>query len=309
MDNLQQVQEKVFEKKRLEAKLSVLRSQNRSLELRVAELKRELESQQADVLRLERVTLSAIFYSLIGKKEERLDKEKQESYGAKLKYDTAALEQRQVCSQIQDMEEQLRELAGIENRYTQLLQEKTQEIRNSGTPQAEELLQLERRITEKQSQKKEISEAIFAGNQAMNTVNEILTDLNDAEGWGIWDLAGGGLMSDLVKHNCLDEAQENVQKLQGELLRFKTELADVSVDAQLQVRVDGFLRFADYFFDGLFADWTVLDHINESQGEVTKVQSQIRQVLSNLTAMLNGINEEITMLEQEKKKLVVNLSK
>ena len=309
MDNLQQVQEKLFEKKRLEAKLSVLRSQNRSLELRVAELKRELESQQADVLRLERVTLSAIFYSLIGKKEERLDKEKQESYGAKLKYDTAALEQRQVCSQIQDMEEQLRELAGIENRYTQLLQEKTQEIRNSGTPQAEELLQLERRITEKQSQKKEISEAIFAGNQAMNTVNEILTDLNDAEGWGIWDLAGGGLMSDLVKHNCLDEAQENVQKLQGELLRFKTDLADVSVDAQLQVRVDGFLRFADYFFDGLFADWTVLDHINESQGEVTKVQSQIRQLLSNLTAMLNGINEEITMLEQEKKKLVVNLSK
>ena len=309
MDNLQQVQEKVFEKKRLEAKLSVLRSQSRSLELRVAELKRELESQQGDVLRLERVTLSAIFYSLIGKKEERLDKEKQESYGAKLKYDTAALEQRQVCSQIQDMEEQLRELAGIENRYTQLLQEKTQEIRNSGTPQAEELLQLERRITEKQSQKKEICEAIFAGNQAMNTVNEILTDLNDAEGWGIWDLAGGGLMSDLVKHNCLDEAQENVQKLQGELLRFKTELADVSVDAQLQVRVDGFLRFADYFFDGLFADWTVLDHINESQGEVTKVQSQIRQLLSNLTAMLNGINEEITMLEQEKKKLVVNLSK
>lgn len=309
MDNLQQVQGKLFKKKRLEAKLSVLRSQNRSLELRVAELKRELESQQADVLRLERVTLSAIFYSLIGKKEERLDKEKQESYGAKLKYDTAALEQRQVCSQIQDMEEQLRELAGIENRYIQLLQEKTQEIRNSGTRQAEELLQLERRITEKQSQKKEISEAIFAGNQAMNTVNEILTDLNDAEGWGIWDLAGGGLMSDLVKHNCLDEAQENVQKLQGELLRFKTELADVSVDAQLQVRVDGFLRFADYFFDGLFADWTVLDHINESQGEVTKVQSQIRQLLSNLTAMLNGINEEITMLEQEKKKLVVNLSK
>lgn len=143
----------------------------------------------------------------------------------------------------------------------------------------------------------------------MNTVNEILTDLNDAEGWGIWDLAGGGLMSDLVKHNCLDEAQENVQKLQGELLRFKTELADVSVNAQLQVRVDGFLRFADYFFDGLFADWTVLDHINESQGEVTKVQSQIRQLLSNLTAMLNGINEEITALEQEKKKLVVNLSK
>lgn len=306
MDNLQQVQEKVFEKKRLEAKLSVLRSQNRSLELRVAELKRELESQQEDVLRLERVSLAAIFYGLIGKKDERLDKEKAEAYGAKLKYDTAALEQKQVCSQIQDMEEQLRELAGIENQYTQLLQEKTQQIRNSGTPQAEELLELERRITEKQSQKKEISEAIFAGNQAMNTVNQILSNLNDAEGWGIWDLAGGGLVSDLVKHSCLDEAQEKVQKLQDELVRFGTELADVAIDRQLQVRIDGFLRFADYFFDGLFADWAVLDHINESQGEVTKVQSQIRQLLSNLTSMLNGKNDEIAALEQEKEKMIVN---
>lgn len=309
MDNLRQVQEKVFEKKRLEAKLSVLRSQNRSLELRVAELKRELESQQADVLRLERVTLSAIFFSLIGKKEERLNKEKAEAYGAKLKYDTSALEQKQVHSQIHEVEEQLRVLAGIENRYTQLMKEKTQQIHDSGTPQAEELLQLESRITEKQSQKKEISEAVFAGNRAMNTVNEILSNLNDAEGWGIWDLAGGGLVSDFVKHSYLDEAQENVQKLQEELRRFRTELADVSVDTQLQVRVDGFLRFADYFFDGLFADWTVLDHINESQGEVTKVQSQIRQLQSHLTAMLNRINEEIIALEQEKENLVVNLSK
>ena len=94
MENLQQVQEKLFEKKRLEAKLSVLRSQNRSLELQVSGLKRELESQQEDVLRLERVSLSAIFYSLIGQKEDRLDKEKAEACSAKLKYDTAVLEDR-----------------------------------------------------------------------------------------------------------------------------------------------------------------------------------------------------------------------
>ena len=308
MENLQQVQEKLFEKKRLEAKLSVLRSQNRSLELQISGLKRELESQQEDVLRLERVSLSGIFYSLIGQKEDRLDKEKAEAYSAKLKYDTAVLEQKQVFGQIQDMEEQLRGLASIENRYAQLLHEKTQQIRNSGTPQGEELLELESRITEKQAQKKEISEAIFAGNRAMNTVNKILSDLSDAEGWGIWDLAGGGLVSDLIKHSCLDEAQEKVQKLQEELLRFRTELADVSVDAQLQVNVDGFLRFADYFFDGLFADWAVLDHINDSQGEVTKVQCQVRQLLSDLTTRMNGINDTIAQLEQEKEKMVVNAS-
>ena len=92
-------------------------------------------------------------------------------------------------------------------------------------------------------------------------------------------------------------------------MHFRTELADVAIDGQLQVSIDGFLRFADYFFDGLFADWAVLDHINESQGEVTKVQSQIRQLLSNLTAMLNGKNDEIAVLEQEKEKLDLSLKK
>jgi len=32
--------------------------------------------------------------------------------------------------------------------------------------------------------------------------------------------------------------------------------------------VDSFLKFADFFFDGLFADWAVLDHINQAQSRV-----------------------------------------
>lgn len=70
------------------------------------------------------------------------------------------------------------------------------------------------------------------------------------------------MLSDMVKHSHLDEAQQRVKYLQVQLRRFKTELTDVTIHADIQVSIDGFLRFADYFFDGLFADWAVLDKIN-----------------------------------------------
>ena len=56
------------------------------------------------------------------------------------------------------------------------------------------------------------------------------------------------------------------------------------------------------------AEGAVLDHINDSQGEVTKVQCQVRQLLSDLTTRMNGINDTIAQLEQEKEKMVVNAS-
>ena len=86
-----------------------------------------------------------------------------------------------------------------------------------------------------------------------------------AENWGTWDLLGGGFVADIVKHDKLDSAQEQVERLQVQLRRFGTELADVAEFAGMQVRIEGFLRFADYFFDDLFSAWAVLDRVGRSK--------------------------------------------
>ena len=60
----------------------------------------------------------------------------------------------------------------------------------------------------------------------------------------------------------------------------------------MQVNVDGFLRFADYFFDGLFADWAVMDKISQSQSQVQSTKSQIDSVLSRLNSMMSAAERE-----------------
>ena len=124
--------------------------------------------------------------------------------------------------------------------------------------------------------KKELKEALDAGKTALHTTEEVMDCLDSAEGWSTWDVMGGGLGVDLAKYDRLDEAQEQVERLQVELRRFKTELTDVEINADLQVTVDGFMRFADYFFDNLFTDWAVLDHISQAQEQVKDTRKQIQ---------------------------------
>ena len=163
----------------------------------------------------------------------------------------------------------------------------------------------ESRIAALKVQKRELLEAINAGKTALHTVNEVLETLDNAEGWSTWDVMGGGLGVDLAKYAELDDAQEQIEQLQVELRRFKTELADVEITADLQVTVDSFLKFADFFFDGLFADWAVLDHINQAQSRVENTKGQIKRVLALLKKMREDVDVQIADEKEKQEQLAV----
>lgn len=254
--------------------------------------------------RLEGRSLAAFFYNVIGKMDEQLDKERQEAYAARVKYDAAARELEGVEADLRRYESELSALRGCEHRYDEVLKEKADAIKAAGGSNGEEILKLEERNAFLESQKKELQEAISAGNAALSTTQQVLSSLDSAEGWGTWDLFGGGLVADLAKHSHLDEAQGAIEQLQSQLRRFKTELADVTIQVDMQVNVDGFLRFADYFFDGLFADWAVLDKINQSQSQVQNTKSQIASVLSRLDSMMRTLEQEQVQIKSKLDTLV-----
>ena len=231
-----------------------------------------------------------------------------EAYAARVKYDAAARELSCIEEDLKRYEAELDSLQGCEDRYASILQEKTAAVKSAGGSTAEKILRLEARKGYLMSQKQELQEAADAGSAALSCVDQILSELDSAEGWGTWDLVGGGLLTDLVKHSHLDEAQASVETLQTQLRRFKTELADVTIDAEIQVTIDGFLRVADYFFDGIFADWAVLDQIQQSQEQVHQTKSQISSVLDRLQVLMNQTDVEICRCSQEVAQLVASVS-
>ena len=283
---LKQLHDMTAEKKRLDAKYKDLKAQAASYGEQLFALRSAYTKEQEDVDKLEGRSLASYFYNVIGKKDEKLDKEREEAYAARVKLDAAERELTAVKNEMATVRARLGELSGCENAYSRALESRREEIKTLSTPEAEELLRLEEEIAHLDSQQKEIDEAILAGNAAFAIAEKILSELDSADGWNTWDMfGGGGLITHMAKHGHLDDAQDLVETLQDKLRSFKTELADVSIHADMQVNIDGFLRFADYFFDGLFADWAVADRISESMGAVQKTRNQIGHLVDKLTKM------------------------
>ncbi|WP_346704982.1 hypothetical protein [uncultured Agathobaculum sp.] len=303
-EQLSQLQAQCARKKKLEAAIAELRTQRDTYTARAKELEQVFREEQADVDRLEGRSLSAFFYNVIGKMDEKLTQEKQGAYAARVKYDAVARELAGIEEDLRRCEAELHSLHDCESRYAAVKLEKTQAVKAAGGDTAEKILNLEERVSYLKSQERELKEAVAAGQDALATAEQIADNLNSAENWGIWDLAGGGLFADLAKHSHLDDAQSSVESLQSQLRRFKTELADVTIDADFQVSIEGFLRVADYFFDGIFADWAVLDRIHQSQDQVQDTKSKIHSVLSYLQTLMDHVTTEKADIQHQIEHLV-----
>ena len=303
---LQELQEKVARKRKLENVMTELRAQRSELFTQVDRLDAVRMKEQADVDKLEGGSLAAFFYNVIGKMDERLDKEREEAYAAAVKYDTAARELADVDEQIRKYVQELNDLRGVELRYVQALQEKSDAIKASNSQAGQQILQLETSISILKNRQKENREALGAGSMALTAAEDALERLRKASGLATWDLLGGGLLVDLAKHEALDEAQSCVEELQRRLRRFKIELSDVSMHGDFHVNLDGFTRTADFIFDGLFVDWTVSDQISQSKSQVENVQRKIASVLPRLEEIQRNLDAQIAAEQKRLDELVKN---
>ncbi len=305
-DELSLLQAQMVYKKRLEAMMAELRSQEAPLLRKVTELERIKDLEQKDLARLEGRSLAVFFYSVTGKMDEKLDKERREAYAARVKYDAARRELDAIQEDIRETEEDLKDLWDCEQRYAQTLALARQAIADSHTSDGEIILEKERCLQQLKGQEQELEEAISAGTDCLQIISRVLDDLNTAKDWSYFDVLGGGLLSDIAKHDHLDEAQQNIESLQVQLQRFNKELSDVSVRSELQVSIDRMLKFADFFFDGLLTDLTVLDHIRHAYNQAEQTKEQILSILRHLQTTLEQVREDQNSLNRELDALVLS---
>jgi len=301
---LKELSGKMERKNKIESMLVSLKQEEIELTEKEHELRSIFNKENNDVERLEKTTATSIFYSILGKKEIQLEKELQEAMAAKLKYDAVVSQKEHCCSREKILIKEQQELNGCDHRYQHVLGE-IQVLLHNNTQYAEKLCYLERQLGEVTNQLEEIVEAVAVGNACIKEIKSIEESLSNAEGWGTWDLMGGGMISAMAKHSELDKAQTSAEHLQVLLSTFRTELADVKIYENMeQVNIDGFLRFADYFFDGLIADWSVLSRIHDSQRSVSQVENQVSLALAQLEAIHKRHEGEKVSLEKQIAQLV-----
>ncbi|EET62910.1 hypothetical protein BRYFOR_05261 [Marvinbryantia formatexigens DSM 14469] len=132
------------------------------------------------------------------------------------------------------------------------------------------------------TREQEIQEAVRAGEKALQSLYRAQEKLNSARNWGIFDLLGGGFFTDMMKHSRMNDAKVLMEDARADLLIFQRELRDVHVPTELRMEVGSFLTFADFFFDGLVADYLVQSKIAEAREQVNDAILQVERLLYSL---------------------------
>lgn len=129
---------------------------------------------------------------------------------------------------------------------------------------------------------KEVREAINAGERALYSLREAQNNLQSAKNWGIFDMFGGGFLADVMKHSKMNNASTYMENAKYDLQVFQRELRDVYINLDMKVDVSGFLSFADFFFDGIVADYLVQSRIGEARRQVDSAIYQVENILADL---------------------------
>lgn len=138
-----------------------------------------------------------------------------------------------------------------------------------------------------ESQRKEIAEAINAGQRALAALNDVEGSLNTARGFGVWDMLGGGFISGMLKHSNLKTANEKMERARRELENFSREVKDVNLycNSNIAVSFDGFTKFFDYFCDGILVDALVQMRMSESANELRRIKQEVQNTLNYLYSL------------------------
>ncbi|SEI52643.1 hypothetical protein SAMN02910453_0679 [Lachnospiraceae bacterium A10] len=138
-----------------------------------------------------------------------------------------------------------------------------------------------------ETEAREIREAISSADNALTHLYSARKYLDSAGNWGLLDMFGGGLISGMMKHSKMGDAEREIENARYALQSFSKELRDVS--GYSSIHIDDFLTFADFFFDGLVADIMVQSKISEGKRQCDEAIHRVEGIKVELQEKLRGM--------------------
>lgn len=303
-----EIQGEIRKKDKYRGQLQDYKQELVTIKKMITQLREQLKFEEKDVQKLEHISLTNLFATLSGKKDEKLAKEKQEMIAAQHKLEEAEKTKKEIDAAMLDLQNMLANLEDAEGDYQQLLLQKEHMIKTSTSPFAAKVFELSEQEGVLKAYINELDEACAAGSRVERALSNAIDALEEAANWGTWDIfGGGGTITDLVKHQHIDEAEDYLHQAQTSMRLFQKELLDVQETELFEINISRMLKFADFFFDGFIADFMVQGKINQSLEQTQDHYAQVNKILSKLTEQINEKKRELVAVQNEKKRIVEQL--
>lgn|GEM_PF-6388066 len=301
-EKLSLLEEKVFVRDRVEGRIKTLEAKVHEFDRTLEMLKAKYREEKKDLEAMEKLSFVSLFYSLLGSKDDKRNKEHKEVLDAKLKLERFLVKRELLTDELSSEKKRLRDIHQASLRYDDLLKEKKKIMMDSEV-YGSKLRDIERQIGLRKKALHEISEAVRAGEEASRRLRSASETLRSARNWGTYDMfSKKSWISSMVKQDKVKSAQSDMTYANHALERFEKEVEDVASIHKTYVGEIAFsstVKTFDIWFDNIFTDIHVQRRINRAREDVSSTLVKVGDLVGTLRKKRFNIREEIHRLEEE----------
>lgn len=307
--------EKIQRKNHLEAVLKELRENIAQLEPEVRKLMTQMYIEQEDVDKIEGNGLKSFFYSLTGRKYDIIDKERQEAYDAKKKYDAANFQLETMKNDLKRYIDEYNEVRYLEPDYEKAIKEKIELIKAKGSIETEKIAEFDKQIDVFISKNNELREARAAASEAAAKANEVVSKLsealkvskNDVMGLdrNVMRQEGEKYYVEYTKYGKLKEANYMAFELRKAIQEMDRELSDVKED-DISVNIGTMMKLGDTLFDDVFSNVSVMNKIKDYIDKFEGIRDRIGGVVISLNDEISENEGKMNKIKAERDEIVRN---
>ncbi len=227
-------------KNKIDPILSDLYAKRDELESVLNDLGTSLQKEQADVEKLEGVTVSSVFYTVIGQKDKKLEKEKAEVFDAEEKFSEIQDQLDEINEEITKHERELRAVRGCDMRYGRLLPQIIDEIKAIDSPAAKAIIDTVDSLTRIEAKLTALDEALALCTEALNNAKAAEKSLaiseNYAQSLSLFNAKHNAPLRSDIKIN-LTQAQQTVDTLCRQIKRLDASLVGSQINFDINIEV------------------------------------------------------------------------
>lgn len=291
---IEALSEKTRKKAELEVGYAELKKKRKTAKVNVAVLEAQAHNEQVDVENLEERTLTSAIYGFFGKKEQKLEKEREEARDALAKRDAAKAEFDEIDAEIAICE---REIQNCDAQYRATLDEAVRSVKSSGISGDEYLEFLTEALNVCRDEMVRADDALTASQNVSELAKEVLSELSEAEELASFDVVGGGLLLKAQKHGRIGEAQMLYSKLRKEVELLRGKLEEMDIKPSVSAAEDDLMDVVGFAWDNFFTNWSIIEEIDGAQSSVQELYVQISGAQKLISAYRYDLELENTVLQ------------
>jgi hypothetical protein len=271
--------------------------------------RQQYAGKEMDVRKLEHLSLTRVLAALHGARQDALAREKAEADAASYRIAQARQRLDGVQAQLARLAGRQAQLAGAPQAYADALVAKEQYLTHSADPRGARLLTLADEHGQLTAELNELRRASDDADAAVQALAEVQDRLGTAASWSTFDTYfDHGMVANTIKHDRIDQAAQAAHAADQRLAALRADLADLggSEPTAPKLEISSGFKFADIFFNNIFTDLTVGQHIRDAQDNVDRSVQQVRALQDRLKNQIGAATGKLDTMGAERQHLLTH---